>query len=45
MGIASLGLEEMLREEALQSLQGETFGTYSAILLVVEKAISYELHD
>jgi hypothetical protein len=45
MGIASLGLEEMLREEELQSLlqslQGETFGTYSSILLVEEKAISY----
>lgn len=43
MGIASLGLEELLREEALQSPQREMFATYSSILLVEENSISYEL--
>jgi hypothetical protein len=43
MGIASLGLEEILREGAIQSLERKTFGTYSSILLVEEKALSYEL--
>src|SRR5918992_356903 len=43
MRIASLGLEEMSREEAFQSQQRKTFGTHSSILLVEEKSISYEL--
>jgi hypothetical protein len=45
MGIASLGLEEMLREEALQSLQGEMAATYSSIVLVEENSISCELRS